>query len=248
MSRHIPLPIKTRLYMKCGRRCAMPNCRIDLLPEIDKDAETNISENAHIIGFSKNGPRAEKDLTDSEKNLETNLIVVCSNCHTIIDKNPKIYTTNKLQKIKKEYEKEVLDKLMDDVPNVGFSELEDVLKYLASNVVTIQDEYTLLKPKEKINKNNLSEHVAQLILRGMIGSNQVSQYLQKHPNLQQGNQIRERFVQEYKRLYNEKKIKDDDLFYSLLDFASLHSNEEKKTRAGLSILVYLFEECEVFEK
>jgi len=234
--------------MKCGRVCAMPDCKANLLPEITENVETNISENAHIMGFSKNGPRAEKDLTDLEKNSEDNLILVCANCHTIIDKNPKIYTTPKLQKIKKEHEKEVLDKWIEDAPNVGFSELEDVLKYLASDVVTTQDEYTLLKPKEKIQKNNLSEHIAQLILRGMIGSNQVDQYLEKHPNPQQGDQIRERFVQEYNRLRNEEKIKDDDLFYSLFDFASLHSNEKTKTRAGLSVLVYLFEKCEVFEK
>ena len=226
----------------------MPDCKIDLLPEIAKDTETKISEDAHIIGFSKKGPRAEKDLSDSEKNSETNLILICANCHTKIDKNPKIFTTKRLQKIKKEHEKEVLEKWIEDAPNVGFSELEDVLKYLSSDVVTTEDEYTILKPKEKIQKNNLSEHVAQLILRGMIGSNQVSQYLEKHPNPQQGDQIRERFVQEYNRLRNEKRIKDDDLFYSLFDFAALHSNEKAKMRAGLSVLVYLFEKCEVFEK
>lgn len=234
--------------MKSGRRCAMPECKIDLLPKIVVDVESNISENAHIIGFSENGPRAEKDIDISDKNLESNLMLVCANCHTIIDKHPDIFTVEKLRKIKNDHENEVLEKLNKDVPNVNFSELEDIAKYLASDQITIQEEYTLLTPKEKIQENNLSNRVGQSIVNGMIGASQVSRYLEKHPDTQQGNRIRERFIQEYKRLRNEEKLTDDDLFFSLLDFSSLHSNEPEKTRAGLAVLVYLFEKCEVFEK
>ena len=248
MSRSIPFPVKSRLYMKSGRRCAMPNCKVDLLPKIARDVESNISENAHIIAFGDKGPRANTDLDIAAKNAESNLILVCANCHTIIDKNPDIYTTEKLLEIKNNHEKEVLEKLNNDVQNVNFSELEDILKFLASDHNTIQEEYKLLTPKEKIQKNNLSNQVAQSIMRGMIGANQVDQYLQKHPDTQQGNRIRERFVEEYERLRNEENLTDDDLFYSLLDFASLRSNESEKMRAGLSVLVYLFEKCEVFEK
>ncbi len=82
----------------------------------------------------------------------------------------------------------------------------------------------------------------------MIGASQASLYLEKHPDMQQGRRIRERFMEEYDRLRNEKKLTDDSLFWALYDFTSLHSNEPEKTRAGLSVIVYLFEKCEVFEK
>lgn len=248
MSRSIPFPVKSRLYMKSGRRCAMPNCKINLLPKITADIESNISENAHIVAFGNKGPRADAELNIFTKNAEANLILVCANCHTIIDKNPDIYPIEKLLEIKNNHEKEVLEKLNNDVQNVSFSELEDILKFLASDQNAIQEEYKILTPKEKIQKNNLSNQVAQSIMRGMIGSNQVDEYLEKHPDTQQGNRIRERFVQEYERLRDDEKLTDDDLFYSLLDFASLRSNESEKMRAGLSVLVYLFEKCEVFEK
>lgn len=248
MSRRVPFLIRLRLSMKCGRRCAMPDCKMDLLPKIDNGTEVNISENTHIIGFSDNGPRAEKDLTDSQRNSEANLLVICSNCHIIIDKNPSIYTVEKLLKIKSDHEKEVFEKRKIDASNVGFSELEDVCKFLVSGGITIQEKYTLLTPTEKIKKNNLSPQVADLILHGMIGAHQVGKYLQQHPNPQQGDRIRERFVQEYKRLRNEEQLRDDALFNTLLDFASSNSNEPKKTRGGLAVLVYLFEQCEVFEK
>lgn len=246
MSRYIPKSVEEHLFMKSGRRCA--NCNVDLLPKITQDKESNISEKAHIKAFGKKGPRADSDMSISEKNAETNLILVCANCHTLIDKNQDTYTAKKLREIKNNHENKVLKKLNNDIPNVCFSELEDILKYLTSDQITIQDEYTLLTPTEKIKKNNLSNQVAQSIVSGMIGAHQVSLYLKKHPDMQQGKRIREKFVKEYKRLRNEEKLLDDALFWNLWDFASLHSNEPEKTRAGLSVLIYLFGTCEVFEK
>lgn len=248
MSRRIPVPVRLILYMKSGRRCSMPNCRANLIPEVAPDIETNISEKAHIMGFSKNGPRAEADLEDSEKNSETNLILVCAVCHIIIDKNPEIFTVEKLREIKTNHENWVLIKLNNEIPNIGFPELDVILKYLISDQITIKESYQVIKPGEKIKKNKLSPQIEQSILRGMIGSNQVKEYIQKHPDIQYGNRIRERFVDEYKQLYEKEKLVGDDMFYRLLDFAALHSNDPKKLGAGLSVLTYFFEACEVFEK
>ena len=247
MSR-IPPNEKILLYIKSGRRCAMPNCQQDLIEKTSSDKKIHISEAAHILPFSNHGPRASTHSNQDTRNLEKNLILVCANCHVIIDKDPETYTVEKLREIKNNHENKVWEKLNNDIPNVGFSELEDILKYLSSDQITIQNEYTLLTPTEKIKKNNLSSQVAQSIVRGMIGANQVSLYLEKHQDMQQGKRIRERFVEEYRKLRNEEKLTDDNLFWALCDFASLHSNEPEKTRAGLSVIVYLFEKCEVFEK
>ncbi len=236
------------LYTKCGRRCAMPDCQRDLLEKTSGDKEIRISEAAHILPFSDRGPRASAHNDPDTRNLEKNLILVCANCHLIIDGDPETYTVEKLREIKNNHENKVLEKLNNNIPNVSFSELEDILKFLSSDQITIQNEYTLLTPTEKIKKNNLSNQVTQSIVRGMIGASQVSLYLEKHPDMQQGRRIRERFMEEYDRLRNEKKLTDDSLFWALYDFASLHSNEPEKTRAGLSVIVYLFEKCEVFEK
>ena len=234
--------------MKCGRHCALPDCKRDLFHQTDEQAEINISEIAHIIGFSKNGPRADKNLSDSEKNSEKNLMMICATCHKIIDAAPQKYTVDVLRKIKQEHEEEIQNQMKENIQHVSFPELNDLLEYLASDVSQIQNEYVLIKPDEKIKKNNLSEQISELIIHGMIGSKQVSLYLEQHPNLQQGNKISKRFVNEYERLRDVEKIKDDELFYQLYNFASLYSNKNKKTRAGLSVLTYLFEKCEVFEK
>lgn len=246
MNRNIPDSVKHSLYMKSGRRCA--KCNTDLLPKTNEGSESNISEIAHINAFGQKGPRADSDMDISEKNSADNLILLCSNCHKIIDKNPKIFTVQILCEMKSKHVENVLEKLNKDIPNISFSELEDILKYLASDQFKIEKEYTLLLPTEKIKRNNLSNQVAQSILSGVVGANEVGKYLDKHPDTQHGNRIKDRFVAEYKKLRNEKELTEDELFWALCDFASLHSSEREKIRAGLSVVVYLFEKCEVFEK
>ena len=246
MSRYIPNSEKEALLMKSGRRCAI--CNTDLFDKTSKNEELNISEKAHIKAFGEKGPRADSNMDISEKNKEENLILLCISCHRKIDKDPNTYTAEKLFEIKKAHENKVIEKLNDSVTNIDFAELEDIVKYLVLDQITIREEYKIIKPTEKINKNNLSEQVAQLIVRGMIGADQVSRYLERHPDIYYGDRIKEKFVVEYKRLQNEEKLTGDNLFWSLWDFASLHINKTKNTSAGLSILVYLFETCEVFEK
>lgn len=53
---------------------------------------------------------------------------------------------------------------------------------------------------------------------------------------------------EYERLKNAELMSGDELFNGLLDFASLGATDFKQRAAGLTVLVYLFEKCEVFEK
>jgi hypothetical protein len=55
------------------------------------------------------------------------------------------------------------------------------------------------------------------------------------------------FVNEYDQLV-EGGVRGDVLFESLLEFASQGSRDPKCRAAGLAVLAYLFETCEVFEK
>jgi hypothetical protein len=56
------------------------------------------------------------------------------------------------------------------------------------------------------------------------------------------------FVIEYNRLREQEVLVGDALFEGLLEFACRGSSDFKQRAAGLSVLVYLFEKCEVFEK
>lgn len=46
---------------------------------------------AHIFAASDDGPRADANLSKQERGAYENLILLCANCHTVIDKAPDDY-------------------------------------------------------------------------------------------------------------------------------------------------------------
>ncbi len=88
------------LYIFSGNMCAMPDCKKVL---IDEDG-TWIGEVAHIHAASDGGPRANTSLSREERRAATNLILLCRNCHKIIDEKVEQYPAEKLFQIKEEHE------------------------------------------------------------------------------------------------------------------------------------------------
>jgi hypothetical protein len=77
------------LWGRSGGRCAMPNCRVELLADATGyDPIVVIGEIAHIAAISDHGPRAEAGLDNSSRNDYENLILLCQNCHAQIDGQP----------------------------------------------------------------------------------------------------------------------------------------------------------------
>lgn len=64
-------------------------------------------EKAHIIAISDNGPRGDPDMPINERDKAENLMILCSSCHTKIDKDPPSYGVKLLKDIKKEKEERV---------------------------------------------------------------------------------------------------------------------------------------------
>jgi hypothetical protein len=59
---------------------------------------------AHIVAFRPAGPRGETPLSSAERNDLSNLMLLCHQCHKLIDDNPDLYTVEMLQKFKKDHE------------------------------------------------------------------------------------------------------------------------------------------------
>jgi hypothetical protein len=237
------------LYIKSGNRCAMPSCRKELvISKTTEDSESIIGEAAHIKGEREGAARYDSDMTEEQRNCYENLIFVCRDCHKIIDDQEKTYTVEKLNGFKEEHEKWILDSTQKEVINVTFAELSVVTNYLASANFVSSSSYTVVPPKQKITKNKLSGEVEKLIIMALTQAEQVGDFISKCIDIDFGKRLKQGFVAEYERLRNEEKIEGDDLFFSLLDFASSKSNDFTKRAAGLTVLVYLFEKCEVFEK
>lgn len=239
------------LCAKSGNRCALPNCRAILVEDATKtDRASLIAEAAHIKGENPGSARYDASMTDEERNCCKNRILLCPSCHTKIDKQQNAYPVELLQRYKTEHEAWIIESTKNEVINVSFSELDIVTKHLISNQGTKDDSLTLISPKDKIAKNELSNSIEQMILIGMTQVRQVANFVEQITTIDSDftNRLINGFVLEYERFRNEEGIKGDALFERMFEFSSAGSSDFKQRAAGLSVLVYLFEKCDVFEK
>ncbi|MDD2753432.1 MAG: hypothetical protein PHT44_02395 [Candidatus Portnoybacteria bacterium] len=204
-------------------------------------------EDAHIEGKEPGSARYNKSMTEKERACYANHILLCSSCHTEIDKDPIAYTVDILKKIKLDHEDWVKKKLIMNLPQITFSELEDTIKYLVKQYDFEVSTLDLITPQEKIKKNDLSLDVVERIKMGLSKVTLVKRYLNSHPDTDFAERLKRGFIEKYREL-REKGNSSDGLFYILSDFASSNSADILKQAAGLSVLIYFFEQCDIFEK
>ncbi|MBM7408764.1 ABC-three component system protein [Methanococcus maripaludis] len=231
------------LWGRSGSMCAM--CNIGLSPE-EGGNSYHIGEHAHIMGLNNGSARYDPSMTDDERNDVGNLILLCANCHKKIDKNALFYTPEKLKKIKEEHEKWVKRRLQ--ISDFSFDELGTIVKYIhrTNNSLSTPD-LKSIAISDKIAKNNLSDDINYSITIGLLKHNVVEKYLKKNIDPEFNTIIIANFSEKYQEL-KEKGYSDDSLFYELWNYSSGNSPEPSIRLAGLTLLTYLFELCEVFEK
>lgn len=76
-----------RLFADSGGYCQRPECANRLFVDTGTK-NVHIAEMAHIIAASDDGPRASPQTSAAAKGSYDNLILLCANCHTSIDKAP----------------------------------------------------------------------------------------------------------------------------------------------------------------
>lgn len=237
------------LCTKSGNRCAMPDCRkILVIDGTTTDPASLVAEMAHIKGEKPDAARYDASMSDIERNSHPNLIFVCPSCHKEIDDQPNTYSVEKLYNIKRNHEEWINTLTGQAVVEVTFAELSVVTRYIMSGQAVINGSLMLIPPKDKIQKNGLSNTIEQLIMMGMIQVKQVADFINRCPDIEFGDRLSQGFVREYERLKNSELMSGDEIFNGLLNFASGGSADFKERAAGLTVLVYLFEKCEVFEK
>lgn len=79
-----------RLFAASGGYCQNPGCNRALFVETDT-TKISVAEMAHIFAAQDDGPRANPELTEEERGAFANLILLCANCHTVIDKAPEAF-------------------------------------------------------------------------------------------------------------------------------------------------------------
>lgn len=137
-----------------------------------------------------------------------------------------------------------------EMPYVSFDELEIVTKFiLGMQPASPEINFNITDVTQKISKNNLTQEVHFLLIMGMVKVKEVHRFIEVNAALRPDfpEKLKAGFVTEYQRLL-KADIRGDALFESLHKFSCGNSSDLKKTAAGLAVLSYLFERCEVFER
>lgn len=96
-----PNRVKDNLARRAGFLCSNPDCRkLTVGSNKDGNKATLIGIAAHITAASEGGPRYDNSITNEERSSIDNGIWLCSNCASLIDRDPHIYNDELLRRWK----------------------------------------------------------------------------------------------------------------------------------------------------
>jgi hypothetical protein len=122
--RSYSISTREKLCFASGNSCAFPACRNTIY---DFKHGVKIGQIAHIEAVEKRGPRFNENQTPQERRSFGNLMLMCPNHHTLIDKDTKTYTVEKLKKLKQEHEEKQQGKITPELSSIMAATLfEDV--------------------------------------------------------------------------------------------------------------------------
>ena len=104
----IPTDVKRDLWFAAHGRGEFAGCNKILFQHGITMDKCNISNYAHIIGDSAKGPRGDEEKSKALSKDINNLILLCPECHKLIDSNEEKYTVEVLKKMKKDHEERIL--------------------------------------------------------------------------------------------------------------------------------------------
>lgn len=91
-----------RLFAASAGYCQNPACTNELFIETTANS-FHIAELAHVFAANDGGPRAKPELSEEERGAFENLVVLCSNCHTMVDKAPESFPDKMILAWKREH-------------------------------------------------------------------------------------------------------------------------------------------------
>jgi hypothetical protein len=106
-TRNIPALVRLVLFVRAGGRCEFDGCNRYLLEHPVTLTEGNFAEVAHVVAFKPDGPRGNQRPRFSNINDIGNLMLLCPDCHKLIDSHPGDYTRHSLEEIKSRHESRI---------------------------------------------------------------------------------------------------------------------------------------------
>ncbi len=237
------------LWALAAGRCAFPQCRTLCVAEASTvDPAVPLGEMAHIVAHSDAGPRADASFPRARRNTYGNLLLLCPTHHTLVDKQESTFTITDLATWKREHEAWVRQRLAEEFPSVGFTELEMVTRGLLAGRGDASQDLTLTAPGEKMTRNSLTTQVLMLVQMGVAGAGEVRSFVSELARLDPD--FPERLKAGFVNLYRELRSlgnEGDTLFLALSERVAGASGDFRLRMAGLAVIGYLFLTCELFE-
>jgi hypothetical protein len=229
--------------------CAFPKCGKHLTYEAKVGDDTYVGEAAHICGEKPTAARYDPNMTDEERDNVRNLIYMCTDHHTIIDKVEADWPAATLVALKEAHERQVRLAMEEAFADIAFPELERAISWVGAQAPAANGSFDLIHPDEKIKKNALSNGARHIIAAGLTSRGTVSAYVEAEAQLDPDfpERLKAGFLEKYYSL-RKQGHKGDDLFELMCSFAQRGSSSQADRTAGLAVLIYLFEICDVFEQ
>ena len=141
----IPSKVQYEVWWKAAGRCEFRGCNKPLYKHGVTFDKCKISELAHIIADSENGPRGDKELSKALAQDPKNIMLMCPECHKYIDNEGKNkYTAEALFEMKRRHEERIARltsigedlqahvvtygaKIGDQQPDFSFTVIQDAL-------------------------------------------------------------------------------------------------------------------------
>ena len=94
------------LWSLSGNACARCDTLLVRLPEAQGDVHAIVGRECHIVARSLAGPRGEAEPRSGIDDYK-NLILLCANCHAVVDGQPERWTPDELRQVKRDHEQRV---------------------------------------------------------------------------------------------------------------------------------------------
>lgn len=107
VTRQVDSKVKILLFVLAGGRCQFDGCPHYLIEHHLTHKRGLFAQMAHIVAFSKKGPRGNVTDRPEDINNVDNLMLLCPTCHKLIDDNPLEHPREQLEAFKKDNEERI---------------------------------------------------------------------------------------------------------------------------------------------
>lgn len=202
-----------RLDTLSGNECSSPDCD---KPLVARDDKSIISKICHIEAASSDGPRYNPNMTDDERRDFNNLILLCDECHTIIDnkENENEYPVSVLKDWKEAHQSKIIQKLQTK---------QSLLKMAIDAIAEYDLDDSFMNVDEGSNPFNIDHKIQyNMVVRNRPLINEYKVYYNKVSTLYdeleaQGSFKKDKLLSNIRRIYLKVKGKYVDGIESEID-------------------------------